>query len=98
MTQPERDDFGIGAGDGEEQIRLLGIHANELPLQADTSDGGGAAAHEGVEHEVTGVGGGEQAAFDEGDGLLGGMFAVSFFGTGGGGESPDGGRSRFPSL
>nr|WP_245639406.1 hypothetical protein [Rubellimicrobium mesophilum] len=34
---------------------------------------GGAAAAEGLEHEVAGVGGGGDDAFEEGDGLLGGV-------------------------
>ena len=59
-------------------------------MRAERGDGGGAAAEEGVEDEVAGVGGGEQAAFDEGDGFLGGVFAVGFFGIGGRGQGPDG--------
>ncbi len=84
------DDFGVGAVERDEQVGTFHFDADESAVEADAGDGGGAAAEEGVEDEVAGVGGGEEAAFDEGDGFLGGMFAVGFFGVAGSGQGPDG--------
>ena len=66
------------------------INADEVPVSPDTRDGGGSAAHEGVEHQIAGIGGGKQATFDKGDGLLGGMFAKELLGFTGRGHCPDG--------
>ena len=51
---------------------------------------GGAGAGEGVEDEVAFVGGGEENAFEEGDGFLRGMLAEALFPGFGGLDFPDG--------
>jgi hypothetical protein len=90
VAEPEGDDFGIGAMGGKGEVRQSEFDADEVASEADAGDGGGAAAEEGVEDEVAGVGGGEDAAFDEGDGFLGGVFAVGFFGVARSGHRPYG--------
>ena len=56
---------------------LLEIYSYDLPREAQCGDCG-AAAEERVEDGVAFVGGGEEDAFQEGEGLLGGVLAEFF--------------------
>lgn len=66
---------------GNPEIVDVEFDADETAVGLDASDGGCAHAHEGVEDEGVFVGGGEDAALDEGDGFLGGMFAKGLLGV-----------------
>jgi len=52
---------------------------DEVAMQSNAGDGGCSAAKEWVEDEVAGVCRGEDAAFDQGNGFLGWVFAECFF-------------------
>src|SRR4051812_31748317 len=64
--------------------------ADKAAIESNAGDEGCATAEERVEDGVAGIGGGEDAAFDEGDGFLGGVFAVTFFSVAGRGHAPYG--------
>ncbi len=57
-------------------------------MQAEGGEDGGTAATKGIENQVAFVGGGEEDAFEEGDGFLGGVLAEFFL--------PGFGRTDFP--
>ena len=87
-------------------VRLVQFNPDAAAFEAEAGDGGGAAAQEGVEHQVAFVGRGQQATLDQRHGLLRGMFAEGFFVAARRGNGPDGlkpggdvsGRDAFPRV
>ena len=63
----------------ELRVRFVQLNPHAAAVEAQAGNGGRSAAEKGVEDEVAGVGRGQQAAFDERNGFLGGMLAVRFF-------------------
>ncbi len=61
-----------------------------MAVQAEGGEDGGTAATKGIENQVAFVGGGEEDAFEEGDGFLGGVLAEFFLPGFGGTDFPDG--------
>ena len=82
--------IGTEAAEGEIDGVDVEFAAVGLATEAQRGDEGCAATEEWVEDEVAFVGGGEEDAFEEGDGLLGGVFAVALFGFVRGEDRPDG--------
>lgn len=60
------------------------LASHDAAVNAKSRDENCAGAEEGVEDEVAFVGGGEEDAFDEGEGLLRRMLAEAFFSDAGG--------------
>jgi len=72
--------IGTDAADGEIHGFDVEFAAEGVAAQAESAEDCGAAAEEGIEDEVAFVGGGLEDAFEEGDGLLGGVIALALFG------------------
>lgn len=68
---------------------FIPFNADAAAIEAEGGDGGGAAAEKRVEDEVAGIGGGEQAAFNQSDGFLGGVLAEGLFVGTRGGDGPN---------
>src|SRR5579872_3023644 len=66
------------------------FNSSALAAAVNCGDCGRSGAEEGIEDQVAFVGGGEEDAFDEGEGLLRGMFAEALFLGGGRQDFPDG--------
>ena len=56
------DGFGVDASDSKGGVGGFEFDADELTVKANTGNGGGSRAEEGVEDEVAGVGGGEEGS------------------------------------
>ena len=82
--------IGTDAAEGEIDGLDVEIAAECTAAQAEGADDCCAAAEERIEDEVAFVGGGEEDAFEEGDGLLGGVLAVALFGFVWREDGPDG--------
>jgi len=80
--------IGTEAAEGEAEEVGGEIAAEGVTAKAEGGEERGAGAGEGVEDEVAFMGGGEEDAFEEGDGLLRGMLAEFFL--------PGFGRTDFP--
>ena len=78
MAEPECDDFGIGAAGGEGKMRQIQFHAHKTASEPHTRHGRCSAAEKRVEHEVSGIRRGQEAAFHQRDRFLRGMFPVRF--------------------
>lgn len=81
-------DFKLGVGEGvlhaffdEGDGEVGDVDADPVAVEFLGGVDGGAAAAEGVEDEIAGVGGGEEDAYEEGEGFLGGV-AEAFGGLG----------------
>jgi hypothetical protein len=86
FAKPKQNDFAVGALCGEVEMAQIHFNPDAAAVETDAGDGRGAAAQKGIEDEVAGVCGGEQAAFDQRDGFLGGMFACCFSSAPGAGK------------
>src|SRR5260370_23742074 len=82
--------IGTDAAEGESEELGGEFAAEGVAAEAECREESGAAAGEGVEDEVAFVGGGEEDAFEEGDGFLGGVLAEFFLPGFGGTNFPDG--------
>src|SRR5260370_20287589 len=80
--------IGTDAAEGEGEEFGGEFAAEGVATEAKRGERGGAAAGERIEDEVAFVGGGEEDAFEEGDGFLGGVLAEFFL--------PGFGRTDFP--
>src|SRR5437773_2686194 len=56
----------------------IAFEADEVAIGVDAGDGGCAGAHEGIEHEVAGIGVGPNKIFKQRDGLLCRMDSLTF--------------------
>ena len=82
--------IGTDAAEGETHGLELEIAAHCAAAKAKGGEERGAAAHERVEDEIAFIGGSEENAFEEGDGLLRGVLAEFFLPGFRGRNGPDG--------
>ena len=86
------DVYQIGTEAAERECEEVGgeFTAESVAAQAERGNQSSPAAQERIEDEVAFVGGGEEDAFEEGEGLLGGVLAVALLGFIGRKDLPDG--------
>src|SRR6266851_5077786 len=82
--------IGTDAAEGEAEEFGGEFAAEGVAVQAERGEDCGAASRKRIEDEVAFVGGGEEDAFEEGDGFLRGMLAEFLLPGFGGTDFPDG--------